>query len=347
MGTEVHLNMQLPGYYSLRNLNGNTGNAGWPLHHENKNSGQYSDLLLTRLAMGYDKEQMRQTILKHDSIFRQQLHELHRLYRIQRDMMSEIHSEEGNKPLIPVAAAQSNTFSPAFMSEDEQKRWRAEESHLSELSCFRLAPSGAHGIQPQLSPLKGKVVQSGCGLTQNGLKYYNYENLESQCPKVESRLFDLERPAEEYINNEQGGQGVSAVSGVESYHLKRSYEAREQNGSSSMHDKSSYGCNGEAICFKLNSKRTRGFTDLNEPIPCEESSSGCISNPGNITCSEEKVQRKGLSLSHSHLGVNPWGAEFSQDPNKARNGGINLNNLHLEAGKRQNGWFSTTFDNGM
>ena len=72
-GTEVHSNMKLPGCYSLRNLNGNTGNVGWPFHQENRNSGQYNDLLLTRLAMGYDKEQMRQTILEHDSIFRHQV----------------------------------------------------------------------------------------------------------------------------------------------------------------------------------------------------------------------------------------------------------------------------------
>lgn len=75
MGTKVHSNMQqLPGCYSMRNLNGNTGSFGWPLQHENRNSGPYDDLFLTKLAMGYDnKEQMRQTILKHDSIFRHQV----------------------------------------------------------------------------------------------------------------------------------------------------------------------------------------------------------------------------------------------------------------------------------
>ncbi|XP_007032640.2 PREDICTED: uncharacterized protein LOC18601589 [Theobroma cacao] len=350
MGTEVHSNMQLPGYYSLRNLNGNTGNVGWPLHHENRNSGQFNDLFLTRLAMGYDKEQMRQTILKHDSIFRHQLRELHRLYRIQRDMMNEINSEEGNQHLIPVATSQPNPFSSGFMSEDEQKRCHASESHLSDLNCFRLSMSGAHNIQSQFSPLKGNVVQSGCGLTQNGLKLKNCESLESHCSKVQSRLFDLECPAEECINEEEGGQGISAVSGVEIDHLKRSYEVPcKRDGDLSMHFDSNYSCNDAAISFNLNLKETRGFTDLNEPILVEEAStSACVGIPGNITCSKQEVQRKDLSsLSRSHTGFQHWGAEFSHDRNKAGDRGISLNNLHLEAERRQNGWFSSKFENGQ
>ncbi|XVF16693.1 hypothetical protein REPUB_Repub10bG0054200 [Reevesia pubescens] len=300
--------------------------------------------------MGYDnKEQMRQTILKHDSMLRHQLHELHRLYRIQRDMMNEIKSEEGYKHLIPKDTSQSNPFSSGFMYEDEQKRWQASESHLLDLNCFRLSTSGANSIQSQFSPLKGNIVQSGCCLTQNRLKSENCETMESHCNKVQT-LFDLECPAEEYINNEEVGRGVSAVSGVESYHLKRSYEVPGQrDGNLSMHYNSNYSCNGEVSGFNLNLKRTRGFTDLNEPILVEEASTSvCVGSPGNITCSKEEVRRKNLSsVSHSHLGFHQWAAEVSQEPHKARERGISLNNPHLEAERRQNGWFSNKFENGQ
>ncbi|XP_022774531.1 uncharacterized protein LOC111316718 isoform X2 [Durio zibethinus] len=351
MGTEVHSNMQLRGYYSLRNLNGNTGNVGWPLQHESRNSGQYNDLFLSRLAMGDDnKEQIRQTILKHDSILRHQLHELHRLYRIQRDMMNEIKSKEGKKHLIPVATSQSNPFSSGFTSEDEQKRCRASESHLLDLNRFRPSTSDPHNIQSQFNPLQGNVVQSGCCLTQNGLKLKNCETLESQRNTVQSRLFDLECPVEEYINNKDVGQGVSAVSGLESYHLKRSYEVpRERDGNLSMHYNRNYSCNGEATSFKLNLKGTHGFTDLNEPTLVEEASiSACAGILGNITCSKEEVQRKDLSsISHSHLDFHQWATEFCQEPHKARERGISLNNLHSEAERRQNGWFSNRLENGQ
>ncbi|XVF60606.1 hypothetical protein PTKIN_Ptkin08bG0061600 [Pterospermum kingtungense] len=315
MGTKVHSNMQqLPGYYSMRNLNGNTGSVGWLLQYENRNSGPYDDLFLTRLAMGYDdKEQMRQTILKHDTIFRHQLHELHRLYRVQRDMMNEIKSEEGNKHLVHAVTLQSNPISPGFISEDELKRWHSSESHLLDLNGFRLSRSGAHSTQSQFSPLKRSVVQSaGCCLTQNDLKFKNCEILESQC-KVQSRLFDLERPIE-------GDRGVSAVSGLESYHLKRSYEVPHRSGGNfSVHYNGNCNSNGEATSFNLNLKRTRGFTDLNEPILVEEAStSACVGIP-----------------------------EFCQESHKARERGSSLNNLHLDAERRPNGWFSNKFENGQ
>lgn len=69
--------MYQPGYYSLRDLNENSSNGSWPLHQQNNLFGQHRDLFLTRPAIDinqeYDKEQLRQTILKHDSMFRHQV----------------------------------------------------------------------------------------------------------------------------------------------------------------------------------------------------------------------------------------------------------------------------------
>ncbi|KAK8673611.1 hypothetical protein V6N13_111935 [Hibiscus sabdariffa] len=159
MGTEVHWNMQLPGCYSLTNLIGNSGDVGWPLPCENGNLGTYNDFFM-RLAMGYDKEQMRQKIMKHDSIFRHQIHELHRLYKIQQDLMNETKNKERNKHLIHQVSSHSNLFSCGFKTEDEQKRWQTSESHLSNLDCFRLSTSVAHGIRSQFSPLKGNLKRT-------------------------------------------------------------------------------------------------------------------------------------------------------------------------------------------
>lgn len=79
MGTEVQSKMYLQGYYSLRDLNNNAGKGSWPLHCEQKTlrSGQYHEIFLTRPEMdgydGHDKELLRQTILKHETVFRQQV----------------------------------------------------------------------------------------------------------------------------------------------------------------------------------------------------------------------------------------------------------------------------------
>ncbi|KAH0969555.1 hypothetical protein GBA52_028567 [Prunus armeniaca] len=79
MGTEVQSKMYLPGYHSVQKLSSNVGHGSWSLLHENKNlkTGQQYELFLTRPIMdgfhGRDKEQMRQTILKHELVFRHQV----------------------------------------------------------------------------------------------------------------------------------------------------------------------------------------------------------------------------------------------------------------------------------
>ncbi|KAI3669971.1 hypothetical protein L6452_41500 [Arctium lappa] len=60
-------------------------------------NNQHYDYFLTRQATdGYAKEQIRQTILKHESIFRHQLQELHRLYKRQKDLMNPMAPETSN-----------------------------------------------------------------------------------------------------------------------------------------------------------------------------------------------------------------------------------------------------------
>lgn len=79
----------MPCYYSLRDLNDNTGNGSWSLHQQNSmlGIGQYHDFCLTRPAIDVndhsdtaidvndhsDREQLRQTILTHESVFRHQV----------------------------------------------------------------------------------------------------------------------------------------------------------------------------------------------------------------------------------------------------------------------------------
>lgn len=81
MGTEVQSKMYLPGCYSMKDLSNSASYGGWSLHHESKplKNGQHYDIFLTRPIVdgfdfdGYNKEQLRQTIMKHESIFRHQV----------------------------------------------------------------------------------------------------------------------------------------------------------------------------------------------------------------------------------------------------------------------------------
>ncbi|PQP97625.1 uncharacterized protein Pyn_18229 [Prunus yedoensis var. nudiflora] len=169
MGTEVQSKMYLPGYYSVQKLSSNVvGHGSWSLLHENKNlkNGQQYELFLTRPIMdgfhGCDKEQMRQTILKHESVFRHQLNELHRLYERQKDLMNEIKSKELLK--------HKNFGRPCTSS-----------TGISQSPCNSI----------------GKTLQTSGGPSESRVRMKDHESPDSRGKKPRRRLFNLELPADE------------------------------------------------------------------------------------------------------------------------------------------------------
>ncbi|GFY98409.1 pentatricopeptide repeat (PPR) superfamily protein [Actinidia rufa] len=100
MGTKVHCKSYLPGYCSMRDLNEDYSSSNWPLFYGDKPlaDGQYYNSLLPRTVTnaypGDDKDALKQTMLEHEAVFKHQVFELHRLYKIQRDMMDEIGRKE-------------------------------------------------------------------------------------------------------------------------------------------------------------------------------------------------------------------------------------------------------------
>ncbi|KAB2613801.1 hypothetical protein D8674_036117 [Pyrus ussuriensis x Pyrus communis] len=86
MGTEVQSKMYFPGYYSIQNLSSAVSHGSWSLLHENRNlkNGQQYEVFLTRpVTDGFnrcDKKQLRQTVLKHESISKHQVHILEPIY---------------------------------------------------------------------------------------------------------------------------------------------------------------------------------------------------------------------------------------------------------------------------
>ncbi|KAK1410196.1 hypothetical protein QVD17_36731 [Tagetes erecta] len=84
----------------------------WDAYHDDRNRG-YNSFLMSQTMdghTGYMKEQMKLTMLKQESIFRNQLQELHRLYTRQKDLMHEVTMNENYKFTVPVGAANSSHF---------------------------------------------------------------------------------------------------------------------------------------------------------------------------------------------------------------------------------------------
>ncbi|CAA0828391.1 Unknown protein [Striga hermonthica] len=120
MATKVQANAFLPEFHSVVDLNGSANNSVGPTYHGYNDSMLQTGSNFMRKD-GYllrDLEKVRRTMLEHESIFRNQLRELHRLYGRQRELMNEIKSRELEKDdsskdnkSIPILPPAKNTRS--------------------------------------------------------------------------------------------------------------------------------------------------------------------------------------------------------------------------------------------
>ncbi|KAF4390801.1 uncharacterized protein LOC115701583 [Cannabis sativa] len=276
MGTEVQSKMYLPGYYSTKDISNNKASyGGWSLHHESSSSknGQHYAMFSSKPAMegmdyyACDKEKLRQTILKHESILRHQVHELHRLYKIQRDMMNEFQSKEQTKHLIPSGTSQSSLFPSGFSTEDDKRSWYISNLSGSSSVCGRPSSSSADVIQTHQSSMHERTTLSTYGLNQNSARLKDCESLDFKCKKTQRRLFDLEVPADEYVDDETEPDGEVEMSRTESCLINNSSEvtlAADKNVFNHTDD------NGNKLTCNLYPRRTHYLADLNEPIEVEE-----------------------------------------------------------------------------
>ncbi|XP_021812478.1 uncharacterized protein LOC110755556 [Prunus avium] len=338
MGTEVQSKMYLPGYYSVQKLSSNVvGHGSWSLLHENKNlkNGQQYELFLTRPIMdgfhGRDKEQMRQTILKHESVFRHQLNELHRLYERQKYLMNEIKSKELLKHQKVAGTSLSTFSSSGFPNEDERNSRHNSNLPLVDSSFGRPCTSST-GISQSPCNSIGKTLQTSGGPSESRVRMKDHESMDSRGKKPRRRLFNLELPADEYISDGEEPEGVFMGSGTENYPPNRKIEvtqARDDILSNHIGETSGYN-------NVLHIERSSGLTDLNEPIEIDKvSTSTSVFKFGNDFSSKEEIKRQVLSA-NAYKGVWPFAKKFPENPQTGMDGRVS--NLHLKNERHQKEW---------
>ncbi|PKI47931.1 uncharacterized protein LOC116208631 [Punica granatum] len=176
MGTEVQFKMFLPGYHFANDVNERAGNKSLLLSYDNsnmKNGNQFNGFSRWSkpdLQFRCEKEELRQIILTQESIFRHQINELHRLYKIQRDLMNEIKSKDLSRSLVPAGPFPSSLFSSS------DKRKQHIHSFPSGFPNSGTIPASEEARGASKSKISGTLVR---------------------------RTFDLELPADEYIIEEQ------------------------------------------------------------------------------------------------------------------------------------------------
>ncbi|KAJ6396385.1 hypothetical protein OIU77_021421 [Salix suchowensis] len=327
MGTEFLYKMYIPGYHSTRDLDDNGGDVRWPSHHENKALGKYHSMLAAKPEIdrysGYDKEHLRQTIMRHENTFRHQVNELHRLHKIQMAIMNEVQNKQSVICLDHVGTLQSNPF--VFPHEGDQKRCHNTGLPLVAMNCHIPSASGADCVQSHFGSIN---IQ--CGSTHDGSRLKDDIPLEYKHKKLQRRLFDLELPGDNYINDEDDTRGAFVGSGVETHPPNRNCKVTsEKNCNMSTPSSVSSGCNGDAFSSIIHLRRAQDFTDLNEPFKVEEAY-GTISfdTVGKATYSKEEIQGRDLSA-NSCSGFQCFAKEVSQR-RKEKDEGISQCNLHLD-----------------
>ncbi|XP_057416865.1 uncharacterized protein LOC130711320 [Lotus japonicus] len=324
MGTKVQ---SLPGYYSMRDLNEESSSCGWPLFYGDKAlaNGQYYHNYLSSAAVDVssasDKDVVKQMMLGHEAIFKNQVFELHRLYRIQRDLMDEVKLKELQSQLS-VGTSFSAGPLPSQITSEDGKKWHIPGFPIiGSSTCDRASISSVEGIHSPLGLSKGSK-QACLFPSPNGSSSKDVEVLGSRPSKVRRKMFDLHLPADEYIDTEESEKfNHENISGSKKFHPE--INCKNGNGVTEK----LFCCNGRKASSQEHTSRSEkssrssnGLADLNEPVQVEESKDIAYVPPPHhnsyevaTECSNLSTKQKSrlFSLSredllNSHHGTNSW-----------------------------------------
>ncbi|KAF8709834.1 hypothetical protein HU200_029547 [Digitaria exilis] len=202
MGAKVEGESYMPGYYATGDLNMEPNGRWSPYYEERTSNGQLCNGFIARPTNGYsefDKEMLKHQMLEHEAVFRQQPHnpltiqvyELHRVYKIQRDMMKHHQSKEIYS--YPMQAVASHTNSPSQVPPNGAKMmWQMPVPPVC--TTYRKAPVGEHNDinQSSMKFLREGSVQS----SPNGFL------TSDPAPRGRQGTFDLQLPADHYVDDD-------------------------------------------------------------------------------------------------------------------------------------------------
>ncbi|XP_047149106.1 uncharacterized protein LOC124821284 [Vigna umbellata] len=343
MGTKVQ---NLPGYYSMRDLNEESSSCGWPLFYGDKSlsNGQYYNSYLpssaTDACSGYDRDAVKRMMLEHEAVFKNQVYELHRLYRIQRDLMSEVKKKELDRNQIPIEASCSTGQMASQLTNDAGQKWHIPLGN----SCgAKTSVSGVEGIHSPLDSMKGIGKQTSPFPSPNGCSSKDVEVLESRPSKVRRKMFDLHLPADEYIDTEESEKLSDEKTSDPSFFLpdRNCKNGKEGDGEHFCGNGEKTGNQEDTSRSEQSLRRRNGLADLNEPLQVEETYNSPYvhvldRNPcqGEAECSDlyatpkQKSELFGLSreqLLNTNHGTDSW----------------TQNNSYLENNRGGKGWYQS------
>ncbi|XP_028753621.1 uncharacterized protein LOC114713205 [Neltuma alba] len=242
MGANVQCNGTKPGYHSSRDLI--FGPEGSTRTSSNNNFEIQNGVFINgSLPIEYNKELVKQTILKHEVMFKEQIHELHRLYNRQKELMDEVKRNFDKHLSLGISWSSSN---PSHVSSKTPNLpWSTGQSSAIVVENIQMSLDSGKGNSRQIHSASALFPAEGCS------KDFRVSHLENR--KVGNKFLDLHLPADEYIDSEKKAKSlenemVSKFPRVSAYTLEGVSQAVCNS------DKRPYGAN-------LN-----GLSNLNEPF---------------------------------------------------------------------------------
>lgn len=297
MGTKIQSNRYVSGYCSIWGLNETVNNDVLSLYQDGKaprNGQHYDPVLPQKLRIGgsfqYDKEKVRQMILEHESTFRHQLQELHRLYGRQREIMNEFKRREVKNGQMESETCRSSSFPLHITSSDSKPGWHV--SHTSLLhSLLDQASASQNSSLPSVSKGNTMLVplHSRDGEHSEACEPPNVNN-----KLLSRRVFDLEMPAKVHMNDEYKipEKGFSGLPGIES-------SSATKIDQSLCNKDINHRQNGDALWSNSCIRKNNQLADLNEPVPHEENSASVIvGNSGGIASTSTDIGWDQLRIGH-------------------------------------------------
>ncbi|KAL3336513.1 hypothetical protein AABB24_029252 [Solanum stoloniferum] len=346
MGTQVHYKGFLPSYYSMRDLNEDANSSSWPLFYGDKTlpNGQYCNgftpRTITDAYPGYDKDILKQKMIEHEGIFRNQVVELHRLYRIQRDMMDEFKRKEMHKHRSSMEpSCSSSHLGPQVPSEDVRK-WNIANFPLENSSYTRPSTSGTEIVNSPFSSSKGDCLQPGRVQMQNGYSSKACDVLEARPSKVRKKLFDLHLPADDYLDTEEGGQLRDIAGSLHPcYPANGDYVVTQESGTKLFLGGGAKGDSRKDASTSNSCLRSSiGLADLNEPAQLDEATDP-VDFLGYDNNHKETRSINASAKSNSLFVALPWNSNCAS-PNES------LSNLYDRSRGKESEWLTSAHETG-
>ncbi|KAL6566448.1 hypothetical protein OROGR_002063 [Orobanche gracilis] len=301
MGTKINY---LPGFYSMRDLNEDSSSSSCPLFYGDKtllSNGQYCNgFMPMALLDGYpehDMDALKQKMLEHEAVFKNQVCELHRLYTIQRDMMENSKRKEINEHRASMEPASSSSLHGSQVPLEEARKWHMADFPLLNTTYGRTSISGIKTVGSPTTCMKTNTTQPGQFVFQNGPTSMHCEG--PRPLKLRKKLFDLRLPADEYVYNQEEDNLT---------------ECKESNllGGLNCNPRGGPENSMKSLIGSRGLEGSNGLADLNEPIRFDEATApSSVDFLSHIENLETKGAHKLAKPNAGYLGVTSESVRFS------------------------------------